>query len=161
MNVSDYIIHFLTQKKVDTIFMITGGQAMFLNDAVCRSKKIKYICNHHEQAVGMAAEAYGRISGKLGVALVTAGPASVNVMNGVVGAWVDSSPMLVLSGQSPLTFVQYQQKHKIRQYGIQGINIKPLVESITKFFVTVDDPSLIQYYVQNAYYLAFNGRPGP
>ena len=161
MNVSDYIIHFLTQKKVDTIFMITGGQAMFLNDAVCRSKKIKYICNHHEQAVGMAAEAYGRISGKLGVALVTAGPASVNVMNGVVGAWVDSSPMLVLSGQSPLTFVQYQQKHKIRQYGIQGINIKPLVESITKFFVTVDDPSLIQYYVQKAYYLAFNGRPGP
>ena len=161
MNVSDYIIHFLTQKKVDTIFMITGGQAMFLNDAVCRSKKIKYICNHHEQAVGMAAEAYGRISGKLGVALVTAGPASVNVMNGIVGAWVDSSPMLVLSGQSPLTFVQYQQKHKIRQYGIQGINIKPLVESITKFFVTVDDPSLIQYYVQKAYYLAFNGRPGP
>ena len=161
MNVSDYIIHFLTQKKIDTIFMITGGQAMFLNDAVCRSKKIKYICNHHEQAVGMAAEAYGRISGKLGVALVTAGPASVNVMNGVVGAWVDSSPMLVLSGQSPLTFVQYQQKHKIRQYGIQGINIKPLVESITKFFVTVDDPSLIQYYVQKAYYLAFNGRPGP
>ena len=87
MNVSDYIINFLTQKKVDTIFMITGGQAMFLNDAVCRSKKIKYICNHHEQAVGMAAEAYGRISGKLGVALVTAGPASVNVMNGIVGAW--------------------------------------------------------------------------
>jgi len=161
MNVSDYIINFLTQKKVDTIFMITGGQAMFLNDAVCRSKKIKYICNHHEQAVGMAAEAYGRVSGKLGVALVTAGPASVNVMNGVVGAWVDSSPMLVLSGQSPLTFVQYQQKHKIRQYGIQGINIKPLVESITKFFVTVDDPSLIQYYVQKAYYLALNGRPGP
>ncbi|OGK13288.1 hypothetical protein A3A93_02775 [Candidatus Roizmanbacteria bacterium RIFCSPLOWO2_01_FULL_38_12] len=161
MNVSDYIINFLIQKKVDTIFMITGGQAMFLNDAVSRSKKIKYICNHHEQAVGMAAEAYGRISGKLGVALVTAGPASVNVMNGVVGAWVDSSPMLVLSGQSPLTFVQYQQKHKIRQYGIQGINIKPLVGSITKFFVTVDDPSLIKYYIQKAYYLAFNGRPGP
>lgn len=161
MNVSDFIINFLAKKKVDTVFMITGGQAMFLNDAVCRNKKIKYICSHHEQAVGMAAEAYGRTSGKLGVAMVTAGPASVNVMNGVVGAWVDSSPMLVLSGQAPLAYVQYQQKNKIRQYGIQGINIKPLVEKITKFFVTVDDPALIQYYVQKAYYLAFNGRPGP
>ena len=161
MNVSDYIIDFLAKKKVDTIFMITGGQAMFMNDAVVRNKKITYICHHHEQGVGMAAEAFGRVSGKLGVALVTAGPASVNVMNGVVGAWVDSSPMLILSGQSPLPFVQYQQKHKIRQYGIQGINIKPLVESITKFFVTVDDPSLIKYYMQKAYYLATHDRPGP
>src|SRR3990167_3245048 len=116
MTVADYIVKFLSEKGVRTIFMVTGGQAMFLNDAVYRNRKIKAVFCHHEQAVGMAAEAYGRINGKLGVALVTAGPASVNVMNGVVGAWVDSSPMLVLSGQSPLTFVQYQQKHKIRQY---------------------------------------------
>ncbi len=161
MNVSDFILNFLVKKKVDTVFMITGGQAMFLNDALFRNKKIKYICNHHEQAVGMAAEAYGRVSGKVGVAMVTAGPASVNVMNGVVGAWVDSSPMIIISGQAPLSYVQYQQKHKIRQYGIQGINIKPLVEKITKYFITVDDPAMIQYYVQKAYYLALNGRPGP
>lgn len=161
MTVSDYIFKFLSSKGVDTIFMITGGQAMFLNDAVFRNKKLKYICGHHEQALGMSADAYGRITGKLGVSLVTAGPAAINILNGVVGGWVDSSPMMVISGQSALSFVQYQQKTKIRQFGIQGINIKPLVEKITKYFVTVDDPSLIQYYMQKAYYLALNGRPGP
>ena len=161
MTVSDYIFNFLTLKGVDTVFMITGGQAMFLNDAVYRNKKINYICNHHEQALGMSAAAYGRATGKLGVGLVTAGPAAINVLNGVVGGWVDSSPMMIISGQSALSYVQYQQKTKIRQYGIQGINIKPIVEKITKYFVTVDDPSLIQYYMQKAYYLALNGRPGP
>lgn len=161
MTVSDYIFKFLTAKGVDTVFMITGGQAMFLNDAVFRNKKLQYICGHHEQALGMSTDAYGRITGKLGVALVTAGPAAINIMNGVVGGWVDSAPMMVISGQSALSYVQYQQKTKIRQYGIQGINIKLLVEKITKYFVTVDNPSLIQYYMQKAYYLALNGRPGP
>lgn len=116
---------------------------------------------HHEQAAGMAAEAYGRITGKLGVALVTAGPAAINALNGVVGGWTDSSPMMVISGQAPLAYVQYQQKNRIRQHGIQGINIKPLVEKITKYFVTVDNPSLIQYYMQKAYYFATTGRNGP
>src|SRR3989344_629998 len=161
MTVSDYIFNFLSAKGVDTVFMITGGQAMFLNDAVYRNKKINYICHHHEQALGMSADAYGRLTGKLGVGLVTAGPAAINVMNGVVGGWVDSSPMMIISGQSALSYVQYQQKTKIRQYGIQGINIKPIVEKITKYFVTVDNPSLIQYYMQKAYYLALSGRPGP
>src|SRR3989344_1351288 len=161
MTVSDYIFNFLSAKGVDTVFMITGGQAMFLNDAVYRNKKINFICNHHEQALGMSADAYGRLTGKLGVGLVTAGPAAINVMNGVVGGWVDSSPMMIISGQSALSYVQYQQRTKIRQYGIQGINIKPIVEKITKYFVTVDDPSLIQYYMQKAYYLATHGRPGP
>lgn len=161
MIVSDYIFNFLSSKGVDTVFMITGGQAMFLNDSVQRNKKINYICHHHEQALGMSADAYGRITGKLGVGLVTAGPAAINVLNGVVGGWVDSSPMMIISGQSALSYVRYQQKTKIRQFGIQGINIKPIVERITKYFVTVDDPSLIQYYMQKAYYLALNGRPGP
>jgi len=161
MTVSDYIFKFLSSKGVNTIFIITGGQAMFLNDAVFRNKKLNYICGHHEQALGMSADAYGRITGKLGVTLVTAGPAAINIMNGVVGGWVDSAPMMVISGQSALSYVQYQQKTKIRQFGIQGINIKPMVEKVTKYFVTVDDPSLIQYYMQKAYYLALNGRPGP
>lgn len=161
MTVSDFIIKFLSKKGVNSIFMITGGQAMFLNDAVCRNKKIQPIFTHHEQAAGMAAEAYGRITGKLGVALVTAGPGSINIMNGVVGGWTDSAPMMVISGQAPLSYVQYQEKTKIRQFGIQGINIKPLVENVTKFFVTIDNPSQIQYYLEKAYYLAMNGRPGP
>ncbi|MDP3941915.1 MAG: thiamine pyrophosphate-binding protein [bacterium] len=161
MTVADYIIDFIVKKGVDSIFMITGGQAMFLNDAVYRNKQIRPICMHHEQAAGMSAEAYARFTNKIGVALVTAGPGAVNVMNGVVGAWVDSAPLMVLSGQSPLANVQYEEKTKIRQYGVQGINIKPLVQSVTKYFVTIDDPQKVPEYLHKAYYLAKEGRPGP
>jgi acetolactate synthase-1/2/3 large subunit len=161
MNVAEYIFNFLSEKNVDTAFMVSGGQAMFLVDALYRNKKIKTICNHHEQACGMAAEAYARITGKIGVALVTAGPGSVNVINGLVGGWTDSAPMMIISGQSNLFSVQYQQKTKIRQYGIQGINIKPLVENVTKYFITVDDPAKIKYYMDKAYYFATSDRPGP
>lgn len=161
MRVADFIFEFLTNKGVDSLFMITGGQAMFLNDAVCQNKKLKVVCTHHEQAAAMAAEAYGRITGKLGVALVTAGPGSINATNGLVGGWTDSSPMMIISGQSALSCVKYQQEHPIRQYGVQGINIKPFVESATKYFVTIDEPSKVLYYMQKAYHLATTGRPGP
>lgn len=161
MRVADVIFKFLTDKDVNTVFMITGGQAMFLNDAVYQNKILTTIFNHHEQAVGMSAEAYGRITGKLGVAVVTAGPGGINVLNGVVGGWTDSSPMMILSGQSPLYNVQYEEETKIRQFGVQGINIKPLVEGVTKYFVTVDDPLKTLYYIEEAYYMATTGRPGP
>jgi acetolactate synthase-1/2/3 large subunit len=161
MIVSDYIFDFLQGKGVDTAFMVSGGQAMFLVDSLGRHPAIKTICTHHEQSAGMAADAYARITGKLGVALVTAGPGSVNIVNGLVGGWTDSAPMMVISGQSALSCVEYQAKSGIRQYGIQGIYIQPFVEKATKFFVTVDDPAKIQYYMEKAYYLAMNGRPGP
>ncbi len=161
MRVADFIFDFLAKKGVNTCFLVTGGQAMFLNDALFQNKNFQSICTHHEQSAGMAADAYGRLTGKLGLALVTAGPGSMNVINGLAGGWTDSSPMMVVSGQAPLSFVQYQEKTKIRQYGIQGILIKPFVERATKFFVTVDDPAKILYYMQKAYYLATTGRPGP
>ena len=161
MRVADFIFNFLTEKDINKVFMVTGGQAMFLVDAVYQNKKIEAICTHHEQSAAMSAEAYGRITGKIGVALVTAGPGAVNAINGVAGGWTDSAPMMVISGQSTLACVRYQQKHPIRQYGIQGINIKPLVEKITKYFITVDDPTKILYYMEKAYHLALNGRPGP
>jgi len=161
MRVADFIFKFLSDRGVDTVYMVSGGQAMFLVDAIYQNKKLKTICTHHEQSAGMSADAYGRLTGKLGVALVTAGPGAVNITNGVVGGWTDSAPMMVISGQSSLSCVQYQQEHYIRQFGIQGINIKPLVEKVTKYFVTVDDPSKILYYMGKAYYLALNGRPGP
>lgn len=161
MRVADFIFKFLSDRAVETVYMISGGQAMFLVDAVYQNKKLKTICTHHEQSAGMSADAYGRLTGKLGVALVTAGPGAVNITNGVVGGWTDSAPMMVISGQSGLSCVQYQQEHPIRQFGIQGINIKPLVEKVTKYFVTVDDPAKILYYMGKAYYLAMHGRPGP
>ena len=161
MMVSDYIFDFLIKKGVDTAFVITGGQAMYLDDAMARRPEIKPIFAHHEQTCGMSADAYSRICKKLGLAVVTAGPGSVNVVNGLVGGWTDSAPMMVISGQSAYFCVKYQEKSKIRQYGIQGINIRPFVENGTKFFVTVDDPSKIQYYMEKAYHLATTGRPGP
>ncbi|MFZ2385721.1 MAG: thiamine pyrophosphate-binding protein [Candidatus Omnitrophota bacterium] len=161
MRVADFIFKFLTDRGVDTVYMVSGGQAMFLVDAVYQNKKLKTICTHHEQSAGMSADAYGRLTGKLGVALVTAGPGAVNITNGVVGGWTDSSPIMVISGQSGLGCVQYQQEHAIRQFGIQGINIRPLVEKVTKYFITVDDPAKILYYMGKAYYIALSGRPGP
>lgn len=161
MMVSDYIFEFLKSKGVDTAFLITGGQAMYLNDALARRPEIKSICTHHEQAAGMSAEAYARITGKLGLAVVTAGPGSMNVVNGLVGGWTDSAPMMIISGQAALPFVEYQEMSGIRQYGIQGIFIRPFVERATKYFITVDDPAKIRYYMEKAYHLATTGRPGP
>ena len=161
MTVSDFIVKFLADRGVDTIFMVTGGQAMFLNDAVYKTPKIKAIFNHHEQACGMAAEAYGRTSGKLGVAMVTAGPGAINVLNGVVGAFVDSAPMMVISGQSSYPTVSYMKSSKIRQLGLQGINIEPIAKAVTKYFKTVDDPAMVGYYLEEAYFLATSARTGP
>ncbi len=161
MNVSEYIFDFFHKKGLDTVFMVTGGQAMWLNDAVGKHGGYHIVCTHHEQSAAMSADAYGRITNKPGIALVTAGPGSVNAMNGLVGGYTDSSPMIVISGQAALSFVQYQDKTRIRQYGIQGINIRPLVENVTKFFITVDDPQKIAYYLEKAYACATTGRPGP
>lgn len=161
MNVADFIVNFLSEKGVDTVFMVTGGQAMFLNDAVYRSKHITPIFTHHEQAASMAAEAYGRVKGEIGVAMVTAGPGAINALNGVVGAWADSSPMVVISGQSALSNVSYMEESKIRQLGLQGIYTEPIVKSVTKYFKTIDDPAKILYYLQKAYFLATSGRKGP
>src|SRR3989338_2059396 len=141
--------------------MITGGQAMFLNDAVFRAPKIKPIFTHHEQAAGMSAEAYSRIGGRLGVCMVTAGPGAINALNGVVGAYVDSAPLMIISGQSSYATVSYMQETKIRQFGLQGINIAPIAKSITKYFKTVDDPAKIQYYLEEAYFQAMSSRKGP
>ncbi len=161
MNVAEYIIKFLEEKGTDEVFMVSGGQAMYLIDAIYRSGKFNVTCVHHEQSASMAADAYGRLKGKPAIALVTAGPGAVNVINGVVGGWADSAPMIVISGQSNLVNVQYQEQTGIRQFGVQGINIKLLVGKITKYFITIDDPAKVRTYLETAYFLATSGRPGP
>ena len=115
MNVSEFIFEYYSQKGIDTAFMVTGGQAMWLNDAIGKNGKYKIICTHHEQSATMSADAYGRIKNKPALAVVTAGPGSVNAMNGVVGGYTDSSPMVVLSGQAALRFVQYKEETKMNQ----------------------------------------------
>ena len=153
------IITFLENKGVKHVFMVAGGQIMYLTDELYKSK-IKPICCHHEQASGMAAEAYARISG-FGVVFVTAGPGAINAINGVVGAWVDSSPLLIISGASSGDNVRYMEQNKIRQYGLQGINIRPVVESIVKHFETIRVDTDIEKLMSKSYTLATEGRKGP
>lgn len=161
MTVSEYIFLFFEKKGIDTAFMVTGGQAMWLNDAIGKNGNYNIICTHHEQSAAMSADAYGRMMNKPALTVVTAGPGSVNAMNGVVGGYTDSSPMIVISGQAALSFVKYQEETGIRQYGVQGIHIRPLVEAVTKYFVTIDDPCRVEYYLEKAYHEATTGRPGP
>lgn len=161
MNVSEFIFDFYAGKGIDTAFMVTGGQAMWLNDAIGKCKKYDIICTHHEQTAAMSADAYGRIEHKPALVVVTAGPGSINAMNGVVGGYTDSSPMIILSGQAALSCVKYQEQTKIRQFGVQGINIRPLVENVVKYFITIDDPQKTEYYLEKAYHEATTGRPGP
>ncbi len=159
VRLSDYIFSFIAELGVKEVFAVCGGAAMHLVDALGSNGKLKYIATHHEQAAAMAAEAYARISGKVGVALVTGGPGGTNAITGVCGAWVDSIPVIFISGQviSDLLI----KDTGLRQFGIQESNITGLLQPVTKYAVTVTNPATIKYHLQKAYYLATTGRPGP
>jgi acetolactate synthase-1/2/3 large subunit len=163
IRLADYIAQSLATHGIRHIFMVTGGGAMHLNDAFGRCKQIQYICCHHEQACAMAAEAYARISGRLGVINVTSGPGGINSLNGVFGAWTDSIPLLVVSGQVKRETCLYKHNlaGKLRQLGDQEVNIVGMVKGITKYAVTIDDPQSIRYHLERAIHLATSGRPGP
>ena len=162
MKVSDYIAGFLADRSVRHVFMLTGGGAMHLNDSFAGEPRIRVICNHHEQACAMAAEAYARISGGVGVINVTTGPGGINAMNGVFGAWVDSIPMLVVSGQVKRELcVSTNSMPGLRQIGDQEADIVSMVRGITKYAVMVTDPSSVRYHLERALHLATSGRPGP
>jgi acetolactate synthase-1/2/3 large subunit len=146
---------------VRDVFMITGGGSMYLNESL-RSSGVRYICNHHEQASAMGAECYARVTGATGVVSVTTGPGAINALNGVFGAYTDSVPMLVISGQvkrevcAPLAGLP-----GLRQLGYQEANVIEMVRGVTKYSVLVDDPHSIRYHLERAWYLAAAGRPGP
>jgi acetolactate synthase-1/2/3 large subunit len=159
MRASDYIISRLEKEGVKHIFVVTGGGGMYLIDSLGRSKNIRYVPNHHEQACAMAAEAYARVSKNLGVALVTTGPAGTNAITGVGCAWTDSIPMLVLSGQAKTAHLIGDSG--LRQKGFHEVSISKIVEPITKYAVTVTDPNTVVYHLEKAIFLAKNGRPGP
>ncbi len=135
---------------------------MHLNDSLGRESRIHFVCNHHEQACAMAAEAYARISGKLGVINVTTGPGGINALNGVFGAWTDSIPMLVLSGQVKReTCLAAMATPGLRQLGDQEVDIVGMAAPVTKYAQIVLEPDSIRYHLERAVYLATHGRPGP
>jgi acetolactate synthase-1/2/3 large subunit len=141
--------------------MLTGGGAMYLNDAFGREGRMRKIFNHHEQSAAIAAESYARLSGRPAVVNVTTGPGGVNALNGVYGAYVDSIPMVVVSGQVKRETCAFNYDIPLRQLGDQEIDIVSMVRGITKYAVVLDDPRDVRKVTEKAVYLATRGRPGP
>jgi acetolactate synthase-1/2/3 large subunit len=162
IKLSDYIAGQLADWGVRHVFLVPGGGAMHLNDSFGREPRIRYVCNHHEQASAMAAEGYARVTGRTGVVNVTTGPGGINALNGVFGAWTDSVPMLVISGQVKReTCMATTGSRQLRQLGDQEVDIVRMAGGITKYAVLVDDPESIAYHLERAWFLAGSGRPGP
>lgn len=162
MRVADYVAEFLEKRGVTKVFLLSGGGMMHLLDAVSRRETLKYICQHHEQACGMAAEAYARQKGSLGVCYATSGPGGTNTLTAVVGAYQDSSPVLFISGQSKVSqTIQGTGMKGLRQFGIFEVDIVPIVESVTKYAAVVGKAADIRYHLEKATWLAESGRPGP
>jgi acetolactate synthase-1/2/3 large subunit len=159
MKLSDYVFQFAADLGVKHVFMVPGGGAMHLVDSLGRQPAIEYVCNLHEQACAIAAEAYARVTNNLGVALVTTGPGGTNAITGVAGAWLESTPCLIVSGQ--VKRADLKGDSGVRQLGPQELDIVSIVRPITKYAVTVLEPDSIRYHLEKAVNLARTGRPGP
>jgi acetolactate synthase I/II/III large subunit len=163
MKLSTYVIQFLADQGVKHAFLVVGGGAMHLNEALGRSSIIP-ICNLHEQASSIAAENYSKATNHLGFALLTTGPGSTNAITGLAGAWLDSTPTFFVSGQvkrADRMFHPDGTPMGVRQVGVQEVDIVSVVTPLTKYAVTVLDPNDIRYHLEKALYLAVHGRPGP
>ena len=158
MKLSDYVVEFIAQLGVRHVFMIPGGGAMHLNDSLGKCRRLTYVCNLHEQGSAIAAEAYGQYSG-LGVVMVTSGPGGTNALTGVAGAWLESTPMMVISGQVKTSDLVGDRG--VRQIGFQEIDIVAMAKPITKFAATVTDPARIRQCLEEAAWKATHGRKGP
>ena len=159
IKISDYVIQRLEELEVAHMFMLPGGGAMHLNDSLGRSRKIKFICCQHEQGCAIAAEAYARVNNKIGLLMVTTGPGGTNALTGVAGAFLESTPVFVVSGQvKRLDMIRDQG---LRQQGMQELDIISVVKPITKYAALVDEPEQIRYHMDRAIYEATHGRKGP
>jgi acetolactate synthase-1/2/3 large subunit len=161
MKASDYIAEFIYNLGVRHVFTVSGAGDLHILDSIHRYSKLDYICNHHEQASGMAAYSYSRVTKNIGVALVTTGPGATNAITGVCSAWVDSVSLLMFSGQVKYRDTIDSRKLPLRQMGIQEINIVEMVRPITKYAVMISCAEDLRYYMEKAVYLAKTGRPGP
>lgn len=161
MRVADYVTQVLVERGIRDVFLVTGGGAMHLNDAIGRRKELNYVCCHHEQACAMAAESYYRLTNRVAAVNVTSGPGGTNAITGVYGAFVDSLAMVVLSGQVKFETTVRSTNLPLRQLGDQELDIVPIVKTITKYAAMVTEPESIRYHLEKALYLATSGRPGP
>lgn len=161
MKLSDYVTQFLVENGITTAFMVPGGLAMHLNDSFKSEKRLHCVLNHHEQACAMAAEGYARVNNRMAVVSTTGGPAATNALTGVLCAWQDSIPLLVISGNSRLATMACESGLTLRSRGIQECEIVRVAEPITKYAVMIKNPDTIRYHMEKAFCLARVGRPGP
>lgn len=159
--VSEYIADFLVSRGVTDVFTVTGGGAMHLNDAFGHKEGLRCTYNHNEQASAIAAEAYARIDNRIAAVCVTTGPGATNAVTGVVCGWMDSIPMLIISGQARYATTVYASGLPLRTRGVQEFDITGSVKNMTKYAEIITEPEQVRYCLEKALYLAHNGRPGP
>lgn len=165
IRLADYVADFLASKGVTDVFSVVGGGAMHLNDALGHHENLKVTYNHHEQACAIAAEAYARLENRIAAVCVTTGPGGTNALTGVVGGWLDSIPMFVISGQvrydTTARYALQFTETPLRAMGDQEYDIVKSVEPMTKFAYMVEDPKKIRWALEKGWHLATTGRPGP
>lgn len=159
MKLSDFVADFLVEQRLKHVFILPGGGSMHLCDSVGRRKELNYVCCLHEQACAFAAEAYGEYNNDFGCALVTTGPGGTNCVTGVACAWIESSPVLFISGQVKRS--DLIGSRGVRSMGPQEVDLVSVVRPITKYAVRVEDPEAIRYELEKALFLARDGRKGP
>lgn len=161
MRVVDYIVKYLKKQKIKNLFMLTGYGAMYLNDAI-KLAGINYYATRNEATAPIMASAYSKIKNSIGVACVTAGPGATNALPGLAEAFVDSSPVVILSGQVDFKQTTYSTKsNSIRTFGTAEINILPIVKPLTKYSEIIKNPNDVRYILEKAFYIANHGRKGP
>ena len=165
IRLADYVADFLADHGVTDVFSVVGGGAMHLNDAFGHHEKLHVTYNHHEQASAIAAEAYARLDNRIAAVCVTTGPGGTNALTGVLGGYLDSIPMFIVSGQVRYdTTARYAWKEAgaaVRAMGDQEFDITRAVSAMTKYAVMIEDPLRIRYELEKAWHLAVTGRPGP
>lgn len=161
MKLSDYIAEFFDKNGVHTVFTVVGGGAMHLNNSFGHHEGIHCIYNHHEQASAIAAEAYYRVNNEMAGVCVTSGPGAINALNGVIGAYQDSIPMIVISGQTKTTLTTQYSGLPLRTFGNQEFNIVSTLNNACKYSEMITNPEKIRCCLEKAFFLACNGRPGP
>ena len=166
VRLADYVADFLVSHGVTDCFSVVGGGAMHLNDALGHKEGLRVTYNHHEQACAIAAEAYARLDNRIAAVCVTTGPGGTNALTGVVGGWLDSIPMFIISGQVRYdTTARYAMRYtdgmRLRAMGDQEYDIVRSVEPMTKYAVMIEDPLQIRYALEKGWHLATTGRPGP
>ena len=158
MKLSDYIADFLS-KKTNHVFVGHGGCVIHILDSIESNPGLKNIPCENEQGAAIAAEAYSRVSGNLGVAVATSGPGMINLMQGIACAYFDSIPALYISGAPPTNHLKGDQK--ARQIGFQEMDVVDIVRPITKYAVLLKDSKRIRYELEKLIHMAYEGRPGP